>query len=69
MNTQQSASQPAARLVWFKSSYSGPSGGECVEVAISSGSVHVRDSKERHGDALRFRADGWAAFVGFAQSL
>ncbi|MFE4057056.1 DUF397 domain-containing protein [Streptomyces sp. NPDC059096] len=32
MNTDHSSDQPS-RLVWFKSSYSGSGGGNCVEVA------------------------------------
>lgn len=36
-----------ARLVWFKSSYSGNEGGECLEVAADGTTVRVRDSKER----------------------
>ncbi|NKQ29297.1 DUF397 domain-containing protein, partial [Streptomyces galbus] len=35
----------SAALQWFKSSYSGSEGGECVEVARSPQTVHVRDSK------------------------
>ncbi|MFE0316304.1 DUF397 domain-containing protein, partial [Streptomyces albogriseolus] len=42
MNTEQSRAQ----LHWFKSSYSGGAGGECLEVAASLTSVHVRDSKD-----------------------
>ncbi len=53
-------------LAWFKSSYSGGEGGDCVEVAASSGAVHVRDSKDRTGPVLSFTADEWAAFVEFA---
>ncbi|RSM67795.1 DUF397 domain-containing protein [Kibdelosporangium aridum] len=33
---------------WYKSSYSGGSGGSCVEVKSSDGEVLVRDSKNRH---------------------
>ena len=32
---------------WRKSSYSGADGGECVEVASTSGTVMVRDTKDR----------------------
>ncbi|WP_344383533.1 DUF397 domain-containing protein [Streptomyces thermolineatus] len=53
-------------LAWFKSSYSGGEGGDCVEVAASPGAVHVRDSKDRTGPVLSFTADEWAAFVEFA---
>ncbi|WP_031507936.1 DUF397 domain-containing protein [Streptomyces megasporus] len=56
-----------ADLPWFKSSYSGTSGGECVEVAAVPGTVHVRDSKNTHGPVLRFPAEGWAAFVAHAR--
>ncbi|WP_123462403.1 DUF397 domain-containing protein [Streptomyces sp. CEV 2-1] len=31
---------------WFKSSYSGSGGDNCVEVALHTGAVHVRDSKD-----------------------
>ncbi|MEU3355857.1 DUF397 domain-containing protein [Streptomyces sp. NPDC037389] len=32
-------------MKWFKSSFSGGDGSECVEVATSPHAVHVRDSK------------------------
>ena len=53
-------------LAWFKSSYSGAEGGECVEVAVGPGALHVRDSKDREGARLAFRWEDWAAFVRFA---
>jgi hypothetical protein len=37
---------------WRKSSYSGGSGGECVEVAAVAGRVLVRDSKSPDGPCL-----------------
>ncbi|WP_375781907.1 DUF397 domain-containing protein [Streptomyces zingiberis] len=55
-------------MTWFKSSYSGTSGGDCVEVAVDRNAVHVRDSKERRGPALRFSAAGWSAFVAGARA-
>ncbi|WP_326807193.1 DUF397 domain-containing protein [Streptomyces sp. NBC_01775] len=54
--------QPA-RLHWFKSSYSGGEGGECVEVAADRAAIHVRDSKERGGPQLAFARATWAGFV------
>ena len=49
---------------WHKSSYSGASGGDCLEVADGHpGVVPVRDSKVAEGPALVFRADAWAAFI------
>ncbi|MFH0241795.1 DUF397 domain-containing protein [Streptomyces sp. HK10] len=50
--------------VWFKSSYSGSGGGDCVEVAAGPEAVFVRDSKAAgSGPILRIGRDGWAAFV------
>ncbi|MBA2806965.1 DUF397 domain-containing protein [Streptomyces sp. KM273126] len=56
-------------LEWFKSSYSGNDGPECVEVAIAHATalttVHVRDSKDRDGARLAFAEGAWAQFVTF----
>ncbi|MGW8885234.1 DUF397 domain-containing protein [Streptomyces sp. NPDC055749] len=59
-------STAAAELAWYKSSYSGAEGGECVEVAAWPGTVHVRDSKDKTGPILSVTSGGWAAFVEFA---
>ncbi|PAZ09779.1 DUF397 domain-containing protein [Streptomyces sp. SA15] len=56
----------SARLAWFKSSYSGNEGGECVEVAAAPGTVHVRDSKAPSRAQLAFATTRWAAFVQYA---
>ena len=53
-------------LQWVKSSYSGGNGGECVEVALTPASVHVRDSKDHGAAALTVGTTQWAAFVRFA---
>jgi len=47
---------------WRKSSYSGPNGGECVEVA-TAGAVLVRDTADRGGAVLTFTANAWRAFT------
>ena len=47
---------------WRKSSYSGPNGGECVEVA-TAGAVLVRDTTDRSGPVLTFTAEAWRAFT------
>jgi hypothetical protein len=45
---------------WRKSSYSGGSGGNCVEVARNRpGIVAVRDSKDPHGPNLIFTPAEW----------
>jgi hypothetical protein len=49
---------------WRKSSYSGASNGDCVEVADGvPGCVPVRDSKDSQGPALVFQGAAWAEFV------
>ncbi|MET7346519.1 DUF397 domain-containing protein [Streptomyces mirabilis] len=49
---------------WHKSSYSGGSGGDCLEVASGHPTlIPVRDSKNPLGPNLTFRADAWTAFV------
>ncbi|RKS78898.1 uncharacterized protein DUF397 [Actinomadura pelletieri DSM 43383] len=48
---------------WRKSSYSGSTGGDCVEVAADHGAKAVRDSKNPEGDVLNLRRDAWAALV------
>lgn len=65
MSNQQPTASPTD-LTWYKSSHSGTSGGECVEVAAAPGGIHVRDSKDTRGPILRFPAEGWAAFVSYA---
>ncbi|MYR46196.1 DUF397 domain-containing protein [Streptomyces sp. SID5910] len=50
---------------WRKSSYSGGSGGDCLEVAADGGAtvIPVRDSKRPEGATLRFQAAAWSVFV------
>ncbi|MCX5344519.1 DUF397 domain-containing protein [Streptomyces atratus] len=57
-----------SELHWFKSSYSGSGGGDCVEVAAGPGAVYVRDSKVAgDGPVLRVGRSEWAAFVTLAR--
>lgn len=65
MSTDQGTEQ-ASELAWFKSSYSGTSGGDCVEVAVYPDTVYVRDSKAVGGPVLRVGQAEWAAFVALA---
>ncbi|MFJ4968807.1 DUF397 domain-containing protein [Streptomyces sp. NPDC088755] len=48
---------------WFKSSYSGGSGTECVEVADLPATVGVRDSTRPHGPHICVGHVAWARFV------
>ncbi|MFH7339598.1 DUF397 domain-containing protein [Streptomyces sp. KHY 26] len=56
----------SAPLTWFKSSYSGNEGGACLEVAVTPGAIHIRDSKTPARAQLVFPSSEWAAFVRFA---
>lgn len=54
-------------LRWFRSSYSGSGGGDCVEVAAGPDTVFVRDSKiAGNGPVLRVDQDTWTTFVNLA---
>lgn len=52
-----------ARQGWYKSSYSGGSGTECVECAFTGAKALVRDSKQSAGKVVSVAADAWGAFV------
>jgi hypothetical protein len=47
---------------WFKSSYSGSSGNDCVEIRIT-GTVAIRDSKNPAAGTLRVPTTAWVAFL------
>ncbi|MFF6779186.1 DUF397 domain-containing protein [Streptomyces sp. NPDC012637] len=61
-----STDETSPELAWFKSSYSGAEGGECLEAALTPSTVHVRDSKAPARAQLAFGALEWTAFVRFA---
>jgi Domain of unknown function (DUF397) len=53
---------------WLKSSRSGPTGGNCVEVAfLPAGDVAMRNSRQPDGPALIFTQAEWDAFIGGAR--
>ncbi|MGR4850648.1 DUF397 domain-containing protein [Streptomyces sp. LARHCF252] len=54
------------QLDWFKSSYSGNDGPDCVEISIALPAVHIRDSKNEDGAHLAFTDGAWAEFLEFA---
>jgi hypothetical protein len=49
--------------IWRRSSYSGDTGGQCVEVADVAPRAAVRDSKNPHGPVLLFPTHAWSAFT------
>lgn len=56
-----------SNLQWRKSSWSTPTGDDCVEVAAlpasASEAVAVRDSKDPDGPRLAFDRAAWGAFA------
>lgn len=52
-----------SELKWFKSSYSGSQGDDCVEVARALGAVHVRDSKEKDRPGFVASSAAWRDFL------
>ncbi|GAA3374329.1 DUF397 domain-containing protein [Streptomyces sannanensis] len=66
MIRKTSAGEPD-KLVWFKSSYSDTSNpNDCVEVASTPSTVHVRDSKNADGPRLAVTPTAWVDFVTYA---
>lgn len=63
VSSRRSVADSSTLTGWFKSSYSGGSQGDCLEVAHGSVSVPVRDSKTPTGPAVVFSADGWSTFL------
>ncbi|GGT39545.1 DUF397 domain-containing protein [Streptomyces chromofuscus] len=51
---------------WFKSSYSGSEGDNCVEVAVRPEAVRIRDSKDKRFRPLVVTPTAWAAFTALA---
>jgi hypothetical protein len=55
------------KIVWRKSSYTGPNGGDCVELASLPDNVAVRDSKDPDGPRLVFKRHAFAEFLTSVQ--
>ncbi len=65
----RSPAGPAAEPRWRRSSHSGSTGGQCVEVAVAShdSAIAVRDSKDPAGPVLRFAPATWQSFLRSAR--
>ncbi|MCQ4202328.1 DUF397 domain-containing protein [Streptomyces coelicoflavus] len=67
MSCKDTSGHVAEGLAWFKSSYSDTSEpSDCLEVAITPATIHIRDSKRPHGPRLAVTRTAWAGFVGAA---
>lgn len=53
--------------VWRKSKRSNGAGAECVEVALSTSAVRMRDSKNAAGPVLGFAGDAMTVFLSAAK--
>ncbi|MGW0959911.1 DUF397 domain-containing protein [Streptomyces gelaticus] len=62
-------SSGTTELAWFKSSYSGTQGDDCVEIAVAEDAVHVRDSKDLARPAFAVGREKWAPFVRFVSGV
>ncbi|MWA11776.1 DUF397 domain-containing protein [Streptomyces sp. BA2] len=57
----------SSELEWSKSSYSSNEpGSDCVEIAPTPRTIHVRDSKNTRGPQLAFANSTWAEFLAYA---
>ncbi|MEV5171906.1 DUF397 domain-containing protein [Streptomyces flaveolus] len=54
-------------LHWYKSTYSGDSS-NCVEIATTPTTIHIRDSKTPTGPLLNVVPTAWAEFLVYAAS-
>ncbi|TQN32841.1 uncharacterized protein DUF397 [Haloactinospora alba] len=54
-----------SELNWKKSSYSSGQGQECVEATQKdSGTIKIRDSKNKNESELEFKHKEWGNFIG-----
>ncbi|AJE82755.1 hypothetical protein SLNWT_2379 [Streptomyces albus] len=53
----------SSELSWFKSSYSGTEGDNCIEVALTARAIHIRDSKDTARPAFSVAPQAWVQFV------
>ncbi|EPD56176.1 DUF397 domain-containing protein [Streptomyces sp. HGB0020] len=61
------SSPDLTRAQWRRSSYSGSSGGECVEVATLTQGIAIRDSKNPAHGILTLTPEAWAALVAYVR--
>ncbi|ATL28099.1 DUF397 domain-containing protein [Streptomyces formicae] len=58
----------ASGLAWFKSSYSSSSEtDDCVEVATTPHTIHIRDSKTPTAPHFTVTPNAWSAFLTYTQ--
>ncbi|WP_409471805.1 DUF397 domain-containing protein [Streptomyces sp. HC307] len=55
-------------LAWQKSTYSAEAA-NCVEIASTPTTLHIRDSKHAEGPNLTFEFSAWAPFISYTAAL
>ncbi|NNN34148.1 DUF397 domain-containing protein [Streptomyces sp. S3(2020)] len=53
-------------LNWVKSSYSSSGSGDCLELALTPTTIHIRDSKTPRDPHLTLSPGAWQSFVSYA---
>lgn len=66
--TFEGHSPDLANTHWIKSTRSGPTSDNCVEVAFINDTIAVRDSKDKTGPVLTFTQPEWDAFTAGAKN-
>ncbi|WP_405553719.1 DUF397 domain-containing protein [Streptomyces sp. NBC_01171] len=56
---------PDTETRWIKSSYSTADGPDCVEIAATPATIHIRDSKNPDGLRLALTPAAWATFLPY----
>ncbi|MET9966057.1 DUF397 domain-containing protein [Streptomyces sp. NPDC006356] len=64
VSSEHTVSDSSNLAGWYKSSYSGGTNDDCLEVARGHATIPVRDSKATTGPAVLFSTDGWRSFIG-----
>ncbi|RFU87752.1 DUF397 domain-containing protein [Streptomyces triticagri] len=66
---RETSAGDSSELSWAKSSYSSDGNeGDCVEVARTPDTVHIRDSKNAVGPHLTVTPTTWSAFITHAHT-
>jgi hypothetical protein len=69
MNEEQQMAPDLTRATWRKSTRSGGTGGNCIEVARNlPGAVAIRDSKDPHGPKLIITPSTWQELTAAIQT-
>ena len=66
LQRQQGTATSASRSPGQEQPQRQSNGNDCIEVAPTPSTIHIRDSKNPHGPQLHLRPAAWADFVAYA---